>query len=400
MDSLQFPSLRLECESDRGPCSKATAGVLGVFLGAFGVHRFYLGYRWTALLQCGLTLVSLGLAGFWGTWEGLMILMGRLRQDAMGRPLRSTRLAHVPARCPRVAVMHYRHSRNSPWFLTVMLFFFPLTNSLVLAAIWTLAGWSLPGVLGTIPELIPPPGGEHWVHSESVMTLTVEMISTEDDHQQEVATFQLADATSNSMAPGPLESMEGPRTGRSARLVHAPAKSAHEPRLVAVAPTMNMSASALGRSELSRSSRPELPRVAESSQDLHDAQQRISERPQVRPSALAQQVARPPVDGGSEANPGVVPRPLVQPVYNPSPEYPSLALEKGHEGLVKILARIAANGTVHEARVHRSSGHAALDASALKVVQQWRFKVTAKEPVMGTVEVLVPVRFQIESTSE
>ena len=60
-----------------------------------------------------------------------------------------------------------------------MIFFFPLSNSLVLAAIWTLSGWSLPGILGHVPDLIPPPGGEHWVVAEPPLALVVEILEAE-----------------------------------------------------------------------------------------------------------------------------------------------------------------------------------------------------------------------------
>ena len=39
--------------------SKIVAGLLGIFLGAFGVHNFYLGYTSKAVLQLVLTIVGL-----------------------------------------------------------------------------------------------------------------------------------------------------------------------------------------------------------------------------------------------------------------------------------------------------------------------------------------------------
>ncbi|MEO2021175.1 MAG: NINE protein, partial [Pirellulaceae bacterium] len=64
MDPFEFPELRLETELREKGCARSTAGVLGVLFGAFGVHRLYLGYRWIPLLQCLLTVISGGLAGF------------------------------------------------------------------------------------------------------------------------------------------------------------------------------------------------------------------------------------------------------------------------------------------------------------------------------------------------
>ncbi|MHB0937352.1 MAG: NINE protein [Armatimonadota bacterium] len=71
-----------------GAKSKLTAGLLGIFLGGFGVHRFYLGYSGTGVLQLILTVVTCGLASWWGFIEGILILAGStITTDAEGRPL-------------------------------------------------------------------------------------------------------------------------------------------------------------------------------------------------------------------------------------------------------------------------------------------------------------------------
>ncbi|MGY4644193.1 TM2 domain-containing protein [Cellulomonas sp. URHB0016] len=79
--------------------SRVAAGLLGVFLGAFGLHRMYLGYWRRGLTMLAVTVVggffTLGLAavlmGVWGFAEGLLYLSvrrGRFARDARGRPLR------------------------------------------------------------------------------------------------------------------------------------------------------------------------------------------------------------------------------------------------------------------------------------------------------------------------
>lgn len=69
--------------------SRLTAGLLGVFLGAFGVHRFYLGYTSIGVLQILVTIATCGIGGLWGIIEGILILSGTgIRTDADGRPLR------------------------------------------------------------------------------------------------------------------------------------------------------------------------------------------------------------------------------------------------------------------------------------------------------------------------
>lgn len=61
--------------------SKLAAGLLGIFLGGFGVHRFYLGFTGIGLLQLFLTLVTCGGASIWGLIEGIICLCGGMRDS-------------------------------------------------------------------------------------------------------------------------------------------------------------------------------------------------------------------------------------------------------------------------------------------------------------------------------
>lgn len=79
--------------------SKMAAGLLGIFLGSFGVHNFYLGYTSKAVLQLVLTILGILLSclfigvflvlgiSIWGLIEGIMILTGKIDKDAQGIPL-------------------------------------------------------------------------------------------------------------------------------------------------------------------------------------------------------------------------------------------------------------------------------------------------------------------------
>lgn len=81
--------------------NKLTAGLLGIFLGQFGVHNFYLGYKTKAIIQvcvsagsillvcCTAGISFFGVLGMWiwGLVEGIMILTGRIDKDAQGSPL-------------------------------------------------------------------------------------------------------------------------------------------------------------------------------------------------------------------------------------------------------------------------------------------------------------------------
>lgn len=73
------------------PKSKIAAGLLGIFLGTFGVHNFYLGFTGKAVTQLLITILSCGflspVSGIWGLIEGILILTGSSNKDAKGNTL-------------------------------------------------------------------------------------------------------------------------------------------------------------------------------------------------------------------------------------------------------------------------------------------------------------------------
>lgn len=73
------------------PKSKIAAGLLGIFLGCFGVHNFYLGYTGKAVAQLLITVLSCFVLSFasaiWGLIEGILILTGTINVDAEGNRL-------------------------------------------------------------------------------------------------------------------------------------------------------------------------------------------------------------------------------------------------------------------------------------------------------------------------
>ena len=78
--------------------SKVAAGLLGIFLGCFGAHNFYLGNSGKAVAQLLITLLSFGflalISALWGFIEGILILSAQPGArpwgvDAYGVPLSS-----------------------------------------------------------------------------------------------------------------------------------------------------------------------------------------------------------------------------------------------------------------------------------------------------------------------
>ena len=82
--------------------SKITAGLLGLFLGGFGVHNFYLGYTGRAVAQLVIQIVCVTLTGctmgflfplimitpIWSLVESIMIFTGGINKDGKWIPLK------------------------------------------------------------------------------------------------------------------------------------------------------------------------------------------------------------------------------------------------------------------------------------------------------------------------
>lgn len=67
--------------------SKVTAGILGLLLGAWGIHNFYLGKTSRGVIQIFVTIFTCGIGSLWGVIEGIMILCGSINTDGNGNPL-------------------------------------------------------------------------------------------------------------------------------------------------------------------------------------------------------------------------------------------------------------------------------------------------------------------------
>lgn len=74
--------------------SKVAAGLLAIFLGAYGIHNFYLGYTKRAVIQLLISVLSCFtlsvVSGIWALIEGIFYLIGKegYTADAKGTPLK------------------------------------------------------------------------------------------------------------------------------------------------------------------------------------------------------------------------------------------------------------------------------------------------------------------------
>ncbi len=87
-----YPTIQYPEVAKRATKSKLAAGLLGIFLGWLGIHRFYLGYKKLGITMLLLTLLSLfvllPVIFIWGLVEGILILADVIKRDAYGDPLK------------------------------------------------------------------------------------------------------------------------------------------------------------------------------------------------------------------------------------------------------------------------------------------------------------------------
>jgi protein TonB len=82
-------------------------------------------------------------------------------------------------------------------------------------------------------------------------------------------------------------------------------------------------------------------------------------------------------------------------VRMPSPVYPRAAKQARAQGVVHVRALVDATGHAREARVHRSSGFAALDRAACDSVLAALFRPYLHNGMPRSVDVIVPVTFAL-----
>jgi|SRR6478609_416266 len=68
--------------------SKIVAGLLQIFLGGFGIGRFYIGDTKIGVWQIVVTVLTCGIGSLWGLIDGI-IMLATDSKDVNGLPLRS-----------------------------------------------------------------------------------------------------------------------------------------------------------------------------------------------------------------------------------------------------------------------------------------------------------------------
>ena len=80
-------------------------------------------------------------------------------------------------------------------------------------------------------------------------------------------------------------------------------------------------------------------------------------------------------------------------VQTPPPNYPAELACDDKGGTVGLIMAIDTDGTPVNIRVERSSGHAALDQSAIEAVQGWQFRPASRNGEPVQTDLRVPVTF-------
>jgi TonB family protein len=83
---------------------------------------------------------------------------------------------------------------------------------------------------------------------------------------------------------------------------------------------------------------------------------------------------------------------------NPKPPYPISSRENGEQGAVMLHACISHRGTVEQVDLAQSSGHPALDRSALNTVRHWHFTPAQEGGKSIPMCYRLPIRFLLSSS--
>ena len=104
------------------------------------------------------------------------------------------------------------------------------------------------------------------------------------------------------------------------------------------------------------------PSPAESTAQSSDSKNSSAAPRATAPASKTQSNAEPYTEASVNANYG----------FNPPPKYPAIAKRRGWQGTVRLRVSVSAEGYSEAVAIHSSSGHEALDESAVEAVKKWR----------------------------
>jgi len=81
---------------------------------------------------------------------------------------------------------------------------------------------------------------------------------------------------------------------------------------------------------------------------------------------------------------------------NSPPIYPKISRDRGHEGLVLLEVLVSTEGTALEIVIMNSSGHKALDKSAINAVKKWIFFPATNRGNPVEKKTRIPIRFKLQ----
>ena len=253
---------------------------------------------------------------------------------------------------------------------------------------WTLAGnVALHASLLAVASIIP-------VNSSSWMLNVAQNNPRNGDNS-----IQLSAAFLDAAAASPEEQAEAaPVVVMQSLPVNTEGSSELAPRKVEVSPLASLPAphdavaAAESLEEAAAPSRTvpyEVTRPAESEPQppIADSSVNLPREFASQPSQASATVSSPAANGAPDVLPSEI--------QNPFPAYPPELLARRVQATVVLLLKIAADGTVAEAIVHRSSGYDAMDQAALAVVKSWKFKPAIKNGKSVETTVRKPFTFVI-----
>jgi periplasmic protein TonB len=141
---------------------------------------------------------------------------------------------------------------------------------------------------------------------------------------------------------------------------------------------------------------PALPRPAEPRPPVPPSQVAVAPAAQRQATASGAATQSEPQGGSVAFGAAVSPPGLLEGVRNPEPEYPLANRQRGEQGVVTVLLRISEAGEVMEVELVNTSGHSALDESARRAVQRWRFRPATRNgvPIPGSIRTAIHFRLR------